>query len=149
MGDPLVRRIANANIKPNKLQSKFLAVNHTTNGNINDLDFNNLQVGKTYHLTGWFYCQLDTGNNDDAVTININNGVTTVISFTLNNSAPDQQPDTFQVPIDIKFTATGTTIRSVATDLSANSYLIGNGSLNATSLQLEERNDVVDTTDFT
>jgi len=150
MGDPLVRRIANANIKPNKLQTKILGSNVQLNTTLSSFTFNNLQVGKTYHLTGTFFIRLDDVTNDDAATINILNGATNILQFTALIGAPDSQADNQYMPVDLKFVATATTITVTTLDFSTSSYIIGNGSTSAGSyLQLEERNDVVDTTDFT
>lgn len=150
MGDPLVRRIANANIKSNKVQTKILSANVQLNTTLGDLTFNNLQVGKIYHLTGVLATRLDDIANDDAITITIINGVSSILQFTPQIGTPDATADNQFVPVNLKFVAVASTITVTTVDASTSSYVIGNNTTtNGTYLQLEEKNDLVFTTDFT
>lgn len=150
MGNPIVRRPPNTINTPNKFQTKFLPSNTSTNGTISSLTFNNLAIGKTYHLMGIVIAALDqAAGNDDALSVTITNGATTLTVCAPTLGAPDAQGDQLPFPVNVKFVATATTITFTGADLAASSFIIGSGTGSGTYMTLEECNDLVTTTDFT
>jgi len=134
----------------NKLQRKTLVANFTTtNATITDLTFNNLVVGKTYELTGQITFALDAGANDDNIEISILNGATQIGISRVQIGAPDASTDVILCNISIPFVATATTVTFFATDVSANSYVIGNNTTYYTFVNLKQLNDTEITTAFT
>lgn len=134
----------------NKIQTKILSANVTTNTTVSDLTFNNLTIGKWYELTGFLSIGLDqSGVNDDALTVTINNGATLISQHSITLGAPDTQTDRVDVPLSLKFQATDTMVTFVTTDASANSLLAGSGTRGNTFAQLTELNDHESTTNFT
>lgn len=134
--------------KKNKVQTKFLAANVTTNTTMTNLTFNNLVVGTWYEITGVFAVGLDqAGNNDDAITINIGGAVTQSNTYAIG--ATDTLSDLLKVPVSIKFQAASSQLTFTTVDASAGSLVFGSGTLDGTYVQLEERLDLQSTVDFT
>jgi hypothetical protein len=133
----------------NKVQTKILSADVTTNTTMSDLTFSNLTVGKWYEVNGQFLLTIDAGSPDDAVLVNVVHDGTTITTANLNiEETSDSSPDSISQKIIAKFQATATSLTFVSFSASANSYINGNGTLGETWAQIEERNDLIGTSEF-
>jgi hypothetical protein len=142
-------RIATLEAKKNKIQTKILSTNVTAAGDVADIAFNNLVIGKWYEVTGQMVMELDVGANDDAVHVQaIHDGAIVAYPWFLIG-ASDAFLDRIALGISFKFLATATSLTWTAVDASANSRIRGSGSRGDTYIQIEERDDLINTSDFT
>lgn len=138
------------NVPANKIQTKILTSNVTTNTTISDLTFNNLTVGKWYEVTGSVHLVVNDAVSDTTIEFNaINNAVTINRSLLRNRTVGDTLDDINVGAISFKFQAAATTLTFQSVSATANSYIEGSGSRTSTYIQLEERNNLYSTTDFT
>ena len=133
----------------NKIQTKTLSADVTTNTTISDLTFSNLVIGKWYDVTGKLYFQLDVIVADSAVSVSPTHDSSILDYYmVLINEASDTSTDLFSIPVSFKFKATATSLTFVSSSTSTSSKIAGDNSRGETYIQLEERNDLVETSDF-
>lgn len=107
---PLVR-------KPTPYQVKTLSSNVSANGTVSDLGFNNLEVGKTYRLSG----KIHTYSNDiGGPRLTFANGSNTLTEVHRDNSAASDASTSKGIG-GIIFVATATTIVATATSTATGS----------------------------
>jgi len=133
----------------NKIQTKTLSADVTTNTTISDLTFSNLVIGKWYDVTGKLYFQLDVIVADSAVSVSPTHDSSILDYYmVLINESSDTSTDLFSIPVSFKFKATATSLTFVSSSTSTSSKIAGDNSRGETYIQLEERNDLVETSDF-
>lgn len=126
-----------------KWQRKGLPSNYITDGasNIADLTFNNLEIGKTYRVSGMIYGVHSDGTGDFNV-LSLKQGATVVSVWDI--SVPGGGAGvSLRNGINAVFTATDTTLIAES-NLDTNAYFAAN-----TFLILEEVQYHAETTDFT
>jgi hypothetical protein len=126
----------------NRVQKKFLSANTTSEAVISDISFSNLVIGKWYtinvqitYLGGESYGSFDL-NHDGSTIARLWNKVTS-----------GGNGDRWTGQMSVTFKATATTVEVDAADLDGGA-VEGNGTGNETWAQLEERNDLIETSDF-
>ena len=144
---PTAREVNVAPVK-NKIQTKILTGNVISDGAISDITFANLIVGMWYEVTGQVRQIVQDPASDDNVSVNfINDGNTVGVANVLDKTVNLDAGGTYGV--SFKFQATGTDLTPTAASATVNASIRGNSTLSQTYIQLEERNDLVETTDFT
>lgn len=129
-------------VPKNQIETKILSANSTTNGEMSDLTFNNLEIGATYEVFGAPVLSVNDGVVDTSVEFNaIHNGaIIGRASFRANNGTSSR--DFVQGSINFTFTATTSTLTFESNSASVNSYISGDGTREQTYVQLEKRNDL-------
>jgi len=130
----------------NLVQTKILSSSVSTNGDIHtttdaNFIFNNLTIGKTYHVHGKVALQ---NNATDTVSLEFQNGATEVdriSSATATNA-------TLRYGVNFVFTATDTQLFFTVSGAGGGDSVLGNGTRQLTFIQLEERNDLAETSKF-
>lgn len=125
-------------------QEKVMSANQTTNGDIADLTFNNLEAGKKYRLTGGLTFS-NTG--DDGNNVQIFNGATQLIFLDSNPNAGGGTQSLY-LAVSTVFTASADTLTFNANSTGANSFVLGNGSRSISHMILEELPNHEETTKF-
>lgn len=133
----------------NRVQTKILSADVTSDGAISDLTFSNLVIGKWYEVTGKMRLSNDASSSDSIVYVDVTHDSISIdrALFQINESS-DTTVDTAILPVSSKFKATASSLTFVAVSASVNSRVEGSGSRVETYVQLEERNDLTETTDF-
>lgn len=128
----------------NRIQTKLLSANVTSNTTASDLTFSNLTIGKWYDVKGQFRLRLTGSGGDNLVVTATHNATTVGLIKNLQGSTVTTEQDlTFAT--NFSFQATATTLTFVTTGCSANDILAGDGTRGQTYVQLEERNDLRET----
>jgi len=143
----IIRRIDD---RTNKVQTKILSSDTISTGVI--LTFNNLVPGRMYDVKGPIKWDLD-GNNIDTArgVVQIKDG--SIIVSTTHwrwRRNDDEEMDDFWGTdhLNFSFKATNSTMTVEIAGL-LNMIVLGSNNRSNTYVQLEERNDLVETTDFT
>lgn len=145
----LLDRMTAEENKKNKIQTKILTANVTSDGTVTELGFNNLSVGKWYEICGQIRLEGDVAGADGEVFLTFNhNGVAVGRSY-IGIDDNDSLTDAFVFGFQFKFQATTTTLIASATGASAVSRIRGDSTRGSTFVQIEERNDLQNTSDFT
>lgn len=130
----------------NKIQTKYLSADATSDGTMSDLTFSNLTVGKWYEIRGQFRIRTDSAAADAEVRVDINHNSAVIGKiYMLANDATDTNVDVLTFTPNIVFQAAATTLTFSTASASANSHVQGSGDAEETFVQLEERNDLVET----
>lgn len=134
----------------NLVQTKILSADVTSDITISDLTFNNLTVGKWYEVTGQIRTEGDQGASEDNVRVNANHNSTVIARHQTRavDVSTDTFPDQFVIAVAFKFKAEATSLTFDVNSASANNFVAGNGTLEETYIQLEERNDLRETDKF-
>lgn len=133
----------------NKIQTKFLEDDVISSGTIASLTFNALVIGKQYTIRMQTDLNVEVGANDIQVGLDIvHNGATIGRSELVINTSSTSGGNVTSGLV-VNFTASATTLTFSAFSASINSFINGNGSAAETWVQIEERNDLIVTTDFT
>ena len=144
---PTAREVNVAPVK-NKIQTRVLSADVDSNGAVAELTFANLVIGKWYEVSGQVRLIVQDPSTDDNVKLAFfHDGGVVGASNVLDKAADLDAGGTHGVCF--KFLATGTDLTPTTESASANSRLRGNADRVETFIQLEERNDLVGTTDFT
>lgn len=134
----------------NKIQTKILSANVTSDGVVADLTFNNLVIGKWYEISGQVSLHVDSGASNTFVELRaVHDGIIIGRPYLLLQESVDTSEDIVKQAISLKFLATDSTLTFEANSATASSFIDGDGSKAETYIQLEERNDLVETGDFT
>lgn len=135
----------------NKIQTKILAANVTADGEISSLTFNNLTPGKFYTMTGQFYFSPDFGGSSDFnAGVEIHNGSQSLdTKFIAVQETADASQDLVTLALSLSFQASESVLTFEGLSLSANSVILGDGTKQQTYVQLEERQNLQETSDFT
>jgi len=136
-------------ISVNKIQTKFLTADVTTNITMTDLTFNALVIGKQYTVTLQSDLSAEVGANDIQIGIDINHNSAVIGRAELVFNTSLTSGGNVTSGNIVTFTAAATTLTFSTFSASANSFVNGNNSAAETWAQIEERNDLVVTTDFT
>lgn len=133
----------------NKVQTKLLTTNIQSDITITDLTCSNLVIGKWYEVTGQYRFILDVVASDDDVYITAtHNGVIVDEKRARIRENTDTLDDAVTYGVAFKFQATATTLTFATTSATVNSYVAGAANRAQTYIQIEERNDLVETSDF-
>jgi hypothetical protein len=133
----------------NKVQTKILASNVTTNGTISSLTFSNLVIGKWYECTIQARLHVNEGATDIRAQIFANHNSVNIASVDYQNRQTSSTAgDVLVAGAAFKFKAETTTLVFDAASASANSFIAGNNTRAQTFVQLEERNDLIETTEW-
>jgi hypothetical protein len=133
----------------NKIETKILSADVTSDGAMSDLTCSNLVIGKWYEVTGRMRLGNDGSSSDSIVYVDVTHDSTVIDRVLMQiNESSDTTADHLNMAMSVKFQATATSLTFVAASASANSPVRGTGGREATFIQLEERNDLVITTDF-
>lgn len=134
---------------PNLIETKALAADQTSAGNMPSITFSNLTIGKWYHATGEFLFFQDDGAaaNNIAVTTNHDGSILSRLSFRIQEGT-DTSEDRVSLTLNRKFRATATTLTFDTEGASSFKYVLGNGTTLESYVQLEERNDLAETDKF-
>lgn len=130
----------------NKIQTKILSADVTTDTTVSDLTFTGLVVGKWYEVRGLFRIQVNSGGSNPNLTVDITHDST--ILKRVNYVSGGTNSAGVSLSGDIVFQATATTLTFETLAASANSFLRGNSTQQETFVQLEERNDLEETSEF-
>lgn len=133
----------------NKIQTKILSADVTTDGVISDLTFNNLKVGKWYEVSGLVYFLVKNGGVDGNVNFEAVHNSSNIYFINFNMSDGGSSSNNASTALSFKFQATATSLTFEASSNTTNTAILGNGTLAETHVQIEERNDIIETTDFT
>jgi hypothetical protein len=132
----------------NRVQTKYVAAD-TTDGDLSELTCSNLVIGKWYEVTGQMYMATDVGASNTSVTLTATHD-SAVVSYNILaiTESVDTSVDAVTVALAFKFKATATTLTFSAGSASASSYIAGDGTKAESYIQIEERNDLIETTAF-
>jgi hypothetical protein len=138
--------VGGVDLGPNKVQwqTKPLTATVTSNGLIDEMTFNNLEVGKTYRLSYTFSGIVDAA--DANIDMRVENGATT-IAFT-NFSSIGGSDSRFSHTDSFPFTAIATTITFDIVSLGAGSSIQSSATNRRTFATLEELPNHVETNKF-
>lgn len=132
----------------NRIQTKYVAADATDN-DLSELNCSNLVPGRWYEVTGQMYAGLDVSSS--AVSINAtathDSNIVGFLAFAIRE-ATDSGTDVAVLAWSFKFKATATTLTFAGGGASANAFWLGNGTASESFLQIEERNDLQETTAF-
>lgn len=126
-------------------QTKILSSDHTTASVISDLTFNNLEIGKTYRISGQIFHFQPASSDIDAIVF-FNNGATEVGKSRINPPASTSNRSHTDHPC-VVFTATDTILEFEFNN--ATTEIQGNGTRGETFITLEELPNHVATTQWT
>jgi len=127
----------------NRIQTKTVAAD-ATDGDLSELNFSNLVVGRWYEMTGVIKLLLDGSSSDTGVTVTATHDGSSLVSVIYQVAeTTDTSADAVSVPMNYKFKATATTLTFSSGSASASAYASAGG-----HIQLEERNDLIETSDF-
>lgn len=132
----------------NRYVTKFLTGDQTSDGVMSDLTVNGLVIGKHYELKHHFYVRADAA--DTNVAIDIENGGTRVGYIRVGNGS-NSSTGSFANHTpggSFVFKATATSLTFEAESLAAGTTIFGNNSTVETFIQVVERNDLIETSDF-
>ena len=132
----------------NRVQTKILSADVTSNGTISDLTFNNLVIGKWYDVTGRFALFVNDSSADTTIQVTASHDSATVDVAVFRSNDGTTTLDFAYLAVAFKFKATATTLTFTTSSASAASYVGGSNSRSETYIQLEERNDLIETTAF-
>lgn len=126
-------------------QTKFLSANATSAGNMTDLTFNNLEVGKKYRVSGVFVFNAATTNIFHRVAVTIFNGSDRV---SVHGMAGRYEVTTGANTdgVNTVFTATATQLTFLVGGIVSTGRVIGTGTREGTFITLEELPNHVETT---
>jgi len=143
-GETVSLQAGSSVVQTNVIQENILSLNVTANGTIGELTFNNLSIGKTYHLRGHVRLVIDVAEPDITATLNVvhSGSIIDQKSFTINE-ASNTGNDSVSVAFNQTFVATSTVLEFEAQSASPGSVIVGNGSRGVTLVQIEERNDLL------
>ncbi len=127
-------------IPKNKIQTKILAANVTTNTTVTGLGFSNLVVGKWYEVTGVLSLSI---SGDTSSSITFASGATIHQASFGSSTAIDTS-----LALSFKFQAAATTLTAMTNGFAAGTVLQGNNSRLSSYIQLEEVNELEQTSDF-
>jgi hypothetical protein len=133
----------------NLVQTKTLSANVSSDITMSDLTFSNLTVGKWYDIKGQFFLAVNQSATNTTVYVEATHNSTVIASpYFQVSTASDTQDDYVVLSINTSFQATATTLTFVAQSATATSTVAGNGTRSQTFIQLEERNDLRETSKF-
>ena len=123
----------------------ILSSSVTSDGDISELTFNNLTVGKTYHVEGSMLLCVNAGADNAEVYANIwHNGIVLARPRILLNQDVSTTIDVVSIPINFTFTAEVTNLTFAAANCSASSYIAGDGTREQTWVEIfEESNNIM------
>jgi hypothetical protein len=151
-GSPGTPLLATATIagaqKLNKIQTKIMSGDHTTDVAIPELTFNNLIVGKWYEIRAQF--AIEATASESAIGIVAQDGAEQVGKAFQHIRQGSGTLDEAEINLVIAtvFKATTDTLEFIASNVTGD-RIVGTGTRNHTFAQLEERNDLIETSDFT
>ena len=131
--------------EPNRVQRKTLSANVTSNGTVSELTFSNLTIGKFYEVTGQVHVIVGSGATDTGITLDPVHDGETLATPGVTVADGNTTADNSRLGVAFKFKATATTLTFVAGSATANSYIVGGGNRSGTYIELEERNDLIET----
>lgn len=133
-----------------RFAEKALQFDVNSTGVMSDLTFNNLEINTWYQVEGQAYIVLDDGGaSGPSTTIVAYNGATVVGEKSPSiNETTDIVADAIYVQWAFKFKASDTSLTFDVTALNGSNTIRGNGSTAETYMQLTERKDLIETTDF-
>lgn len=133
----------------NKIQTKILlAPNVTTNGAIAGLTFSNLVTGSWYELNGRFALNVNDTVVDTTVEIQVTHNGSIIDTAIFRSNDGTTSRDFAYLSLSTKFQASASTVTFVANSASVNSYIAADGTRANTYVQIEERKDLVETSEF-
>jgi hypothetical protein len=148
-GQILSGTVAAARLPQTKYQIKTLTANATSNGTVAALGFSNLEIGKTYRVSGQFSVALNTGAAQPAVDISIiHNSATIVGAYIRNRQTSSTTGDVFVNGFNRIFVAAATSLSVSIGSVGANDYIVGSSNFE-TFLMVEELPTHTVTTDWT
>jgi hypothetical protein len=128
-----------------KCQTKYLSATFTTNGGqMADLGFSNLVIGKKY----WLYsnARFGTSGSDNLAISTTNGSPSNEVCYATQGAPTGVNPSAFQV---CEFTATASTLEAYAISLNAGSSVVGNGQVSGSWSRLCELPDnYIETSEF-
>jgi hypothetical protein len=130
----------------NRYGEKILSADVNSNQDVSDLQFNNLEIGKQYEITGLVRIQSTSGAGQLLAYSGASQAGTFYGSVAINSNSDTPTSDIGTNP-SLKFTAQSTTLY-LNYNTNSNEILRGNGTKEETFLQLEERRDLELTTNF-
>ena len=131
----------------NLVQTKFLNADVSgvvTNSVLSDLTFSNLTVGKWYEVVFHSTCKVAVAGTEVKIDVLHDSSVITR-AILINDTSTQNIIDATHVA---KFKATANTVTFSATSSNAGDNIFGSGNLLETWAQLEERNDLRETSKF-
>lgn len=134
----------------NKIQTKLLSADVTSDGAMSDLTFSNLVIGRWYEFRGKMRLTLDAGAGSATIVYvdaKHNGSVLDRALFQINE-AGDSTLDAIILSTGSTFKATATTLTFEAVSTSSNAKVDGGSNQSETYVQLEERNDLIETDEF-
>lgn len=132
----------------NKFQTKLLTADVTSDGTISDLTFSGLTIGKFYRFMLQADLRCDQSANDNEVQIQVVHNSVTIGKALHRNDAVNLDSLVTSSTTGI-FEAAAATLTFNAVSASATSTINGANNRNETYAQIEELNDIEETTDFT
>lgn len=133
----------------NRIQTNILTSDKTSDGTISDLTFSNLTIGRWYEITGSILMYIDNGASDTYVAVDATHDSSVIHRSDIQiTESTDTGIDAVHYSLAFKFKATATSLTFVASSLSSGSVVKGNSTRAQTYVQLEERNDLIETDVF-
>lgn len=130
-------------VSGNKTVTKILSGDVTSDTTISEFTFNDLVVGKWYHLTGKMAIIQDVTVADANILITVLNGGTAVERFQVDiRETTNTNPDSIKAGISAIFQATSPDLTFVTAGATVNNFLQGDGTRTETYIQLTTRNDI-------
>lgn len=127
----------------NTIETKILSADVTSDIEMTDLTYSNLEIGKWYEVEGQFLMTLDSGASNDAVVVSASHDGNVIGRTNFNiEETGDTSPDAIFGNIHVKFQATSNTLIFSPLSASSSSFINGNGTQTETFVQLETRNDL-------
>ena len=132
----------------NKIQTKIMSGDHTTDAVIAELTFSNLVVGRWYEVNAQF--AMEATASESAMTVEVDNGGQRLgrVFQHIRQGAGTLDEAEINLLIVGKFQASDTTLTFTGANI-AGDRIVGTGTKDHTFAQLEERNDLEETADFT
>lgn len=128
--------------KANTIETKILSSSVSTNGVITDLTFNDLEIGKTYEITGQFALFVNNGGTDTTIEVNATHDGNIVGRTSIRVDDGTSSLDYGYFSMSAKFVATTSSLTFVANSASGVSAIFGANTRADTYVQLEKRNDL-------
>lgn len=132
----------------NLVQTNTLSADVTSDGAISDLTFSNLTIGKWYEIRGQIYFGVNDGTSDSTIIVAHTHNSTTLYRNVIQLQNGTTTQDLLIQQVSYVFQAAATSITFVVSSGSSDSYVRGAGDRAETFLQIEERNDLRETSKF-
>ena len=130
-----------------KWQKKHLTANHTVDGTISDLTFNNLVIGRTYRYSTKFMLVVNNGASDPFVDVAVSHDGATLERQGITLRGGGSSAEVVRTAGHQTFVATATSLSFVSSSTTANSYV--SSGVQETYVILEELPYHTETSDFT